>query len=1539
MDTTNAFVEEVVHDSTGCALICPRKTAHVPVKKVTWHSDLVEAYGSGWEWPHRAACLSDPCLPGCHSITKEADYISPWQAQMRALALHFEVLSDEATTVSYNLDLAFQSLMKRHSNSVVLQYGPQPPDTWRLFPRRDPFESDWNGFEDLDPLQAVLQRRPVTPQPPPLGTFDQWVRELWLTLGRFGTVSRDGNGFTVPLATWFLHSWTSRRCTRPRIFHFDDNYDLWASDLLRLWQDMIVPHRQVAFHLVQPNPPRTEDELVFGHLILAQASFDDFATLCTSLFDGPTTRIMHRAVLLSQVVQPNEILEFSGSQPQCMNRAELGTPCFVQHEGHNLPDNEDYECHNGDNFIIHVPWPSFSQDAGDESSFMAMQPVQDLPQAAAADMPEVAQQGDEVEDPHTEVELPNHPDDEPADSGPEDEGQSTYLFQLDYDPLHVRLPFHNIEGAIRRFLRWGRHDLRSWHPLNHLPEDLATTSTAGIIVHQQGDIPTGSTHQLVLVDVVFFSNDPIAETDIDRTVRLLPRFLTKRALLTSLGLQPFCDVLQDYQCVLWHNAEGVPVDNFVLTMAHGDYLRIWIPPMTASCNVPTRFAARCLQQGHLSHDVHNIFMEHMDEAPDAIEPRRVPAVDPYMRRTDDMSLLQQPRVQLQLQTLIPDVTMKICCDRVHYLRQQCFALPQSQTFTRHSVVKWHDSTLAAFETTPDWTFEQPLALHFFTDGTSSRSQGEWQGASAIVLIVSTSEDDRFGGFKCYSDADNTTAPRAELGAMLGAVTWASDLLAIWHQDHPIQVSFNFDSLLAGNCANGLWTLHCHPDIAGPLRALVHWLLQCHGPIFNWEHVRAHEGHPWNEAADAIAWACQCEWIPKQPLKDILDILSFDRTDFKTVEWLWFVEASLQQCPEVPITKDRQLHVNIAAPFQKDPDGSIHSLMRTTTQPTLNTQTFRMQLRCVTANVLTLYGLKQDGVEATYGSCISARHEALLKLCKEQRFHMIGIQESRSRLCGYVATPDFHVLSAPCTTRGVGGVQLWIAKEWKGTSGSIHIAADDLKIVHSGTQRMMVRLRHQDLKLVLLVGHAPNNVDPSVLHKWWDGCSSACPASLKTWPMIAFLDANARLGSVVSPSVGPFQQQPENASGEAFHQWLAEEHMILPQTYEHMHSGPGCTWTHASGATARLDFVAISQRLLHQFPVRTQIADIDLSISKPDHNAVLLEIDLDFVVHAPCESTPEPMLPWNFDWSTDVHTHAAYLQNYVYHHFHEDKPRLRPRRAHMTDSTWQLVLAKKYHWRRQRDLVRTIKLGTLRALFSAWAHGTSSHDCKPWLRVAQQALALHEHQHSALARQTAAAFVADDRQYFDDLAQRAGDAADEGLRSFWRQIKAVLPKQQQKRRSSLKCIGPDSAELADHYCALEAGSAQNYPALLSDCFRRQQDQLLEAPLSADLTSFPTRLELEKLCRRAKNGKAPGIDGLHAEDLKLSMQNTSNLLHALFFKVWATGAEPLQYKGGLVWSTRCLHCRWFERDSALGNDWESISCSTTTTPDDLDHSLQA
>ena len=511
----------------GYAAICPWKVTHEPVtKRVTWQADLVEAYEDTWDWSLRAAGQTEPLQTALHSITEEPDFLSPWQAEARALALRHEVLTEEFDELSRSFDLRRPSLMTRHSHSLMLNYGSQPFSNWRLFPPKDPLPLQPKENVDTDWLDALLEHRQPTQDPPPLGDFDSWVRELWLTLGRFGATTRDGQDFIVPIATWFLHSWTDRFCTRARIFHFDDNYDLWSNDVQRLWQDKIAPGRRVTYYYVQPGPPRGEDDLVYGHLILAQADQDDYATLCSSLAEGHPRRIHHQAALLPGEVGVADILSKLGSEAQCRNRAQLGAPCIIEINDRQLVEGELYACENGDNFVINIPFPTSttfqpSDEDDDAMSLMAMQGPFDFPEAPIADMPHAVAQGDEVEGPPLEVELPSHSGDEDIDEGIAD---NTETNELDYDPYHARLSYHNLDRDIVRVLNLRTHDLRSWQ---HLPEDLMATSTAGILVNQHGDIPTGSTHRLVLVDVVFFSNDPAAETEVDRTVRLLPHFLTR----------------------------------------------------------------------------------------------------------------------------------------------------------------------------------------------------------------------------------------------------------------------------------------------------------------------------------------------------------------------------------------------------------------------------------------------------------------------------------------------------------------------------------------------------------------------------------------------------------------------------------------------------------------------------------------------------------------------------------------------------------------------------------------------------------------------------------------------------------------------------------------------------------------------------------------------------------------------------------------------------------------------------------------------------
>ena len=76
------------------------------------------------------------------------------------------------------------------------------------------------------------------------------------------------------------------------------------------------------------------------------------------------------------------------------------------------------------------------------------------------------------------------------------------------------------------------------------------------------------------------------------------------------------------------------------------------------------------------------------------------------------------------------------------------------------VVKWHDATLQALESTPDWNGETVRGYSFYTDGSSIRTNDGRAGASAVVLILHTNQGTRFGGIRAYTVPGCATAPRS-----------------------------------------------------------------------------------------------------------------------------------------------------------------------------------------------------------------------------------------------------------------------------------------------------------------------------------------------------------------------------------------------------------------------------------------------------------------------------------------------------------------------------------------------------------------------------------------------------------------------------------------------------------------------------------------------------------------------------------------------------------------------------------------------------------
>ena len=572
---------------------------------------------------------------------------------------------------------------------------------------------------------------------------------------------------------------------------------------------------------------------------------------------------------------------------------------------------------------------------------------------------------------------------------------------------------------------------------------------------------------------------------------------------------------------------------------------------------------------------------------------------------------------------------------------------------------------------------------------------------------------------------------------------------------------------------------------------------------------------------------------------------------------------------------------------------------------ISISTYLYLFYCATANVLTLYQNKNE-----QGKGITARMESLIRAFDEEGINIIGVQETRSQLQGHTTCLDFHILAAPATAKGVGGTQLWIKKRWKLSQGYLSIMPVHLRILASDPQYLLAQLCHDDLKLLLLVGHAPSCPTFEDTTHYWDTLARTIPSSKRSWPLICFIDANARVGSLQSDHIGPAGAEDENTAGECFHQWLHDQDLLLPQTFEQYHAGEHTTWTHSSGCTARLDYIAVDRTLCHP-DMRAKIANVDLSTHKEDHRAVRLDLPITCQVALSGARQPlsdnspkdEPRSVPEIAWTADVHSHAAQIQTWM-RQMSPRKAKLFKRKPHLQDSTWDLIQWKRFHWNRIRALRCTWRHGVLREIFQLWRWKKTADETaclRPWMRILHHALALHSGHHQRLCAQVVRAVRQDDITFYQTLASEQGDvAADEGLTGLWRKIRYLLPKSVAKKRMNIRCSGPNVDELTQHYATLEAGKEIYYPNLLHQCAQQQHEARTELPLMLSLHDLPTRVEVEQMCKLAKQGKAPGLDGTRAEQLQEMMIWHSDVFYQLLFKIWIVSAEPIQFKGGYICS---------------------------------------
>ncbi len=550
--------------------------------------------------------------------------------------------------------------------------------------------------------------------------------------------------------------------------------------------------------------------------------------------------------------------------------------------------------------------------------------------------------------------------------------------------------------------------------------------------------------------------------------------------------------------------------------------------------------------------------------------------------------------------------------------------------------------------------------------------------------------------------------------------------------------------------------------------------------------------------------------------------------------------------------------------------------------------------------------------------LPARAEHLAAQFHQANIHCVGLQETRSYVSGHQSFGNYHVLSSPAI-KGIGGVQCWIAHTWPSDPDNIEIKSTDLRILSATSQCMIVRVQNHFLKLLLIVAHAPSDGNLETYAHFWKSLTNAIPQCYRSWKQIHLIDANARIGSVVSHQVGSAGAEEENSAGDVFHQWLADQDLLAPQTFPLHHSGRHCTWTHSTGDhSARLDFILVN-RVLYSEHIKTWVSDdIDLSLDRADHECVCASVPLT-IGTMPARRQPRRLSATDndftsvpsVDWSTDVHSHAAPLQHWLTTTAPPRAPAV-PRKKHLTDSTWQLIQLKKYHSKRLRSCKSTSDTHIVLAVFAGWKQlshrlapsslaASAATQATTWLKLCDHSIAFHLALFGRLSRQVTHHVRQDDKQFYQQLAYQHGRiAADEGLPSLWKSIRHLLPKFKKKRNSNIRRTGPELHELCDHYNNLEAGYELDYPSLLNQCFTRQKEAIVDAPLQMELSELPSRQEVEQVGRAQKRGRAPGIDGIIPEVLHQVVPQNSDVLTLLFLKTWVLSAEPVQFKGGLMHS---------------------------------------
>ena len=815
-------------------------------------------------------------------------------------------------------------------------------------------------------------------------------------------------------------------------------------------------------------------------------------------------------------------------------------------------------------------------------------------------------------------------------------------------------------------------------------------------------------------------------------------------------------------------------------------------------------------------------------------------------------------------------------------------------------VDWHDSSQQWLAL--DWWVDEPICeMHFYTDG-SQRSVG---CGLASALFVKTQEGNwLYGGYKAMK-LKQSGSYAAELSALLVTFKWIYDIGRL-SCPLPDVVDVHFDSTSAGFRSTGHWEGHTFSCTVTSLRSLAHLIEERLGCSIRGSHVRAHCGDPGNEIANSLAY-----WAAGHAVEELDGCLHSccEGCHDRALEWLFF----LFKQELVPFWSCGHLFL----PAQPLTEPSLDPLFDT--MPRLEAPEQRechVNFKITSANVLTLL----PGSETMAGLLDTARQETILRQAKEAEILILSLQETRLRKSTFRTTKDFWIVQA-AAERGHGGTLLAFSRtrpygRTDHQPKELFFKKEHFSILHSGPRLLIVRVKAPGLRCLCACLHAPQSGQPDPhIRAWWKHLRDVIPERYRAWPLFAAGDFNARVGDAPTAATGGHQGEMENLNGELFQDWMISQALWAPSTWEQCQRGPSGTWQHSSGKWSRFDYICLPAA------VRCDCAwvdlALDLALKRTDHLAVSAEVS--FCSHLPGTSIffrgvrdqrnaslPEhlyelPSLRPRIHPGVDVHTHTQELTAQIFEFCrpHRDLCSHQPQKHAMSSSTWSLVLSKK---KTRNDLFwwqSNSRWTKLRTIFAAWkGNFADEFAVQAEVKLHDVQVAWHWHSFRTLGRRVTAATRQDTKDFFEKMAQVAGDLDDGRFsQAFWREIRKHFPAMR-KRRVGYAPLQIEELEghWIPHFAKLESGNAVEPQVLLDQCCARQREAASHNVAIKKPSELPSILEVEKALRATRPHKAAGPEGLDPGYLHWGAPRLSSAIHMLFVKIFTQCAEPLWFKGG-------------------------------------------